>query len=433
MIKKKPKITWKSKLRDRGFVDQSGFVLFCVAGSCFILGFKHLGLDPRWVTAISLTIMLLYAILVGKSGSGGLRSDQAGDNCYYLGLIFTLTSLSYAISTFDPENTASSVVQGFGVAMSSTVAGLVLRVFFNQGRPDLENVEDLARMELTEAVNRLKTELSSATLTISDFSRQILQSLGEVRDSAKKAIENASKESADGLESVFQASLSSLSSLVDDARSGLTSSAKEFSDNSRKISRSIDGLVKKMADHEISLASLVDSQKNLDGSLKIVEECAKRALSVVESLAQQTSEVSKTTASAMSGAAELQGMLKVMQSSIAITNASLKTVQEETKRHLEEIGRVPVERVTEAADGLVVACERLQAHISGIASAHESATNSLAGQSLDMLAVTRTHNEGLKVELERSVGAVSRVHASLEEMTASLARHAEAIANHGTD
>ena len=156
-------ITWIDRLRDRGFTDQLGFMIFAVGGFAGIISAKALGIETIWVAIGAVVAMLLYALAIGRQGIGRLRADQAGDNCYYLGLIYTLASLSYAITTFDPNDTATTVVQGFGIALATTIIGLILRVFFAQGRPDLENSEVEARLELTDAVARLKGESVSYT------------------------------------------------------------------------------------------------------------------------------------------------------------------------------------------------------------------------------------------------------------------------------
>ena len=132
MTMEKRKITLIDRLRDRGFVDQYGFLVFALGGGIAIVAAKYTNAPAGWVTIGAIALMGLYALIISRSGSGRLRSDQAGDNCYYLGLIYTLSSLAYAIFFFDPSNTATTIVQGFGIALATTVLGLVLRVFFNQ-------------------------------------------------------------------------------------------------------------------------------------------------------------------------------------------------------------------------------------------------------------------------------------------------------------
>ena len=105
------------RLRDRGFIDQWGFMVFAGLGFIAIFLAKSLGIDTMWVAAGAIGSMIAYAVIIGTRGTGRVRADQAGDNCYYLGLIYTLASLSYAIWTFDPTDTATTIVQGFGLSL----------------------------------------------------------------------------------------------------------------------------------------------------------------------------------------------------------------------------------------------------------------------------------------------------------------------------
>ena len=107
---------WSDRLRDRGFIDQWGLLGVAGAGVARIVTSKALGIETVWVAIGAVLLMFIYALVIGRAGTGRLRADQAGDNCYYLGLIYTLSSLSYAIFTFDPDGTATTVVQGFGIA-----------------------------------------------------------------------------------------------------------------------------------------------------------------------------------------------------------------------------------------------------------------------------------------------------------------------------
>jgi len=65
-----------------------------------------------------------------------LRDDQSGDNLYYMGFLFTLTSLGVSLYQFSVERAAEEIVQNFGIAIASTITGIALRVVFNQMRRD---------------------------------------------------------------------------------------------------------------------------------------------------------------------------------------------------------------------------------------------------------------------------------------------------------
>src|SRR6516225_8414570 len=51
-------------------------------------------------TAVILGIMVSYAFLVWRIPRVRSRLDQAGDNAYYMGLLFTLTSMAIALHEF---------------------------------------------------------------------------------------------------------------------------------------------------------------------------------------------------------------------------------------------------------------------------------------------------------------------------------------------
>src|SRR5205823_5195428 len=111
------------------------------------------------VTSIPVAIMLLYALCVKFLPFFRLREDQAGDNLYYMGFLFTLTSLGVSLYQFRADGPAEEIVQNFGVAVGSTIAGVALRVLFNQMRLDPVDVEQSARLELAEAARRVRKEL----------------------------------------------------------------------------------------------------------------------------------------------------------------------------------------------------------------------------------------------------------------------------------
>jgi hypothetical protein len=152
------------------------FTLFVVAGAAYIILAKLEGMAQIFVTFVPVAIMIAYATLIWLARGLRLRDDQAGDNLYYMGFLFTLTSLSVSLYQFNASGAAEEIVKNFGIAIGSTITGIALRVFFNQMRQDPVEVERLARLELAEAARRVRRELDS---TVVEF--------GYVRRSAQQA------------------------------------------------------------------------------------------------------------------------------------------------------------------------------------------------------------------------------------------------------
>ena len=137
---------------------------------------KLAGVGQAYVTFVPVAIMLAYALLIWLARNLRLRDDQAGDNLYYMGFLFTLTSLGVSLYQFTATRAAEEIVQNFGIAIGSTITGIALRVIFNQMRQDPVEIERTMRLELAEAARRVRRELDS---TVVEF--------GYVRRSAHQA------------------------------------------------------------------------------------------------------------------------------------------------------------------------------------------------------------------------------------------------------
>ena len=80
--------------------DKAVLFLSFLAGVVGIVGMKFQGFAQWQVTSWPVAVLFFYAVMVIILKRFRLREDQVGDNCYYLGLLFTLTSLSLALAGF---------------------------------------------------------------------------------------------------------------------------------------------------------------------------------------------------------------------------------------------------------------------------------------------------------------------------------------------
>jgi len=170
------------------------FFLFVIVGCTFIIIAKLLALPILVVTVSPVIVMLAYAALTFFSRAIQLRDDQTGDNLYYMGFLFTLTSLGVALYKFQTEAGVEDIVQNFGIAISSTIAGIALRVFFNQMRSDPVEVERTARLELSEAARRVKRELDATVIEMNQFRRSVQQVLRDAYLDILKDVSDATKQ-----------------------------------------------------------------------------------------------------------------------------------------------------------------------------------------------------------------------------------------------
>jgi hypothetical protein len=99
-----------------------------------------------------------------------------------MGFLFTLTSLGVSLYQFSATRAAEEIVQNFGIAIGSTIAGIGLRVIFNQMRRDPVEVEQRMRLELAEAARRVRRELDSSVVEFGYFRRTAQQSAADSFD-----------------------------------------------------------------------------------------------------------------------------------------------------------------------------------------------------------------------------------------------------------
>src|ERR1700761_7516824 len=183
----------------------NGLLFFAVVvfGSGYIIFSKLHDFGAVAVTAVPVLIMIGYAVLLSAK-LFRLRDDQSGDNLYYMGFLFTLTSLAVSLYQFSAAGSAEQIVQNFGIAIASTIAGITLRILFNQMRRDPVEVEATARLELAEASRRVKRELEGTTLEFNYFRRMTQQSITDALDEMKEGIGKAHQEFAGELKKVAQ-------------------------------------------------------------------------------------------------------------------------------------------------------------------------------------------------------------------------------------
>lgn len=245
----------------------SGLLFFAVVvlGAGYIVISKLNEFSALQVTLVPVLIMIAYAAALGLARLFRLRDDQSGDNLYYMGFLFTLTSLAVSLYQFSSAGSAEQIVQNFGIAIGSTIAGITLRIFFNQMRRDPVEVEHTARLELADASRKVRRELDSTVLEFGYFRRATQQSLadavqeiealvkeanerivGQLEDfaaSANKPLQDASKQSGETIEQLNARILATFAM----AAKQLAEESARLSASTAAIVQSIDGVAAKLA------------------------------------------------------------------------------------------------------------------------------------------------------------------------------------------
>ena len=234
--------------------------------------------------AFSITVMLLYLFLSSRYVIS-IPSDTVGDSNYYLGFIFTLLALVLTLifrfqDINDDELKVVGLIQEFGVAMVTTLIGLVARIFISQFSITPDEADEDVRNKIAESVTKLATQLklaeenlqtavnnqqnritqfvSSSTDIVKEFFTEQSEAFKKTSDEYREAIaDNSSelKKQTNQLNSTFQKITTNTDSFYE--------SLKNISDSAKSLETSITNINKIATDKDFQ-NKIDDFNKNLD-------------------------------------------------------------------------------------------------------------------------------------------------------------------------
>jgi methyl-accepting chemotaxis protein len=277
------------KLPRRRFVDDMPdkglFLLVAVIGFGAILWLKThnvgsgaiIRLSSDHIALLAVALMLIYGLFAMQITQVRIRPDRLGDNFYYLGFIFTLASLSAALMQFRGGVKVDDLVGSFGIALVTTIVGIVGRVVFLQMRSELDDVEEAVRRDLAATASELKAQLGSTIREFEVFRTTLLQSMTETQQECAKTAKNQ----IDAL-STFEKELKRFSdqsfdsnrrhtSSMEKATTSLSHSVKTISDRAAGMSLPNERLSEQMREFSVSLEALLKRLGN------VIEDVALRA------------------------------------------------------------------------------------------------------------------------------------------------------------
>ena len=204
--------------------------------TCFLIGAVFIVL-LRLIfsgTGGAILAVLVATAAIGLLGWYYYRSGvkdliRAGDELYYLGLLFTLVSLSYALvslfiinpNAVDLEQRTNDLIGSFGIALGSTIVGILARIL-------LQGLEDSVQMppppgdektiptslDTTEDLLFLRRQLREAGDAFSHFTRMTLNQAQQTVVHSERLIKEFNARMNSNLERELDKTVSSWRELV---------------------------------------------------------------------------------------------------------------------------------------------------------------------------------------------------------------------------
>jgi hypothetical protein len=169
--------------------DKGLFGFAATFGFPIIVALKLQGINSDVVAAGAVALMVAYGLLAYRMPDVKLRLDRLGDNFYYLGFIYTLASMSAALLQLRQGYEIDALLGNFGIALTTTIVGVVGRVLFVQMRSENDEVEQMVRRDLITASNDLRAQLNVCLRDFETFHTSVLQATAEKLNRATEIAE----------------------------------------------------------------------------------------------------------------------------------------------------------------------------------------------------------------------------------------------------
>jgi hypothetical protein len=273
----------------RSFIREYGptvlYGLVTVGGMIFIWTSKLLGWPTTLVTAVPLALMGVYFVSAFILGGLRLHNEQAGDNLYYMGFLFTLSSLGVSLYLFAGETSIDTIVRNFGIAVTSTIAGVTLRILFNQMRRDPIDIERSARHELAEMTRRVRSELDSSSREFSNYRRVSNQMLEEGFEEIARQAERNGEEIRKSIDSLSKDAIKPIQEAAEKLSAIMVAHSKSVDDRATDAARNMTEATSKLAEIITRFGSTVEAVGTKLEELKLPEDAHSSAAQVETAIA----------------------------------------------------------------------------------------------------------------------------------------------------
>ncbi len=302
-------------------LDVAVFGLAFVLGVIAYLGIRvWLGNSAQMpVTATLVALMASYAAAIVWVPRLRVRMDQAGDNSYYLGLLFTLGSMAFALYDFRivTQGSASAagiqqIISNFGIALATTIVGIFLRVALHQMRVDPADLEAMTRIELTEAAERLRATLDTVTTDLGRFHLEVQQRSSDVMAELSATV----KKTATDMNRHTTEAAAKLTTAAEEAYQGILSRTRDLTQSLGRVATEATAAMERLKAVEPPPLTL---SRRLDKVAAVLEQVAVQSERTTEALRAMTD----VTTHAVESAGKTSDMLDKLAVRMRDENAQL--------------------------------------------------------------------------------------------------------------
>ena len=267
--------------------DSSIKILFFIT---YVIGAVITFLNPNFLgeftSALLLTVLmfgyLASIFIVKKKTSSFIRDEQMGDSFYYLGFLFTLTALVFSLFNLGTEG-VNDLLKKFGVAITTTLIGLIGRIIFSQFRESLDEMKEKAESQISAAARKLNVQLESSINILREQSIIIAKNTDKTLQDSSLSLRRFMEEN----NKILQDSTNQSKNVID-----------EFNKNAQEVSKNLSKInipTNKFQKFEESVDGFVNTLNALEQGVKnsVAESEIRKIAEQLKSLSSSISAQSK--------------------------------------------------------------------------------------------------------------------------------------------
>lgn len=363
--------------------------------------------DP-WIFGftVPLIIMVVYIVLGTFRNDRDVSDEKFADSCYYLGFIFTITSIIFSL--FDLPNIGTRIQEiavRFGAAMVSTVLGLGVRVYMVSFRKEMADAIQDAEDAVIDSSRRFTEQLVTVLERLRDFESQVDMASRTSVERVNLQIEKLSKDHSEKLSSFF-------TDLTARNQEAFTLALDDVKSATKRLADSVDGYSQGMRTNLTSIdlkigaftTSVTDRLKSttfpddyfaqhLHAPLTQLKESSAALAKGIHSSAQEVTESTIALSTA----------LKKFKSKAGSTEDSLETVLKLSQQ--QQLVLQSAQGQLSALESLAITLAKFETTLAGTAS-QVAASSDATLEIADRLSSTIIDSSGTRNALEGALSAV---------------------------
>ena len=303
---------------------------------------------------IPLVLMAAYVVLGLKRQDQEVSDEKFADSCYYLGFIFTISSI--ILSLFDLPNIGTKmqdIAVRFGAAMVSTVIGLVVRVYLVSFKKDVADALKDAEEAVIDASQQFREHLVIANERLRDFHSAVDVAAKETIERVNIHLEALSKTHTERLVQFFA-----------EVTEGNQAAFKETVSEVRKATVRLSGSVDSYSEAMLANIGSIEAKVN-----SFADAVAGRLQNMtfpddyfVKRLAEPLQQVRDDTSALSGGVKEATGAVAEAAKVLEVALRQLQDKASSTDEAMESVLRLATQQhaVLDAAQGQLSTLERVE-------------------------------------------------------------------------